>query len=97
MLISGAPPQISHAFYIIPSFLKFYRLLLSTCQSTIYLHSFTDSSIDVQYKHQPLDGENDAYKCEVTALRTEMKHYTEQVEKLSCEFKAVKREVEAAR
>ena len=64
------------------------------------MNSLTDSSCvspDVQCTLQ-LTGESDiAYKCEVNALRTEIRHCNEQVEKLSREFVEIKREIEAAR
>ena len=48
-------------------------------------------------KPNELDKDCTAKKCEVNALRAEMKHCTSQVEKLSREFGEMKKELEAAR
>ena len=50
----------------------------------------------LMYIHHPRD-QNTAYMLEAQALRSEMKHCTEQVEKLSREFNEIKKDIEAAR
>ena len=51
---------------------------------------FTDAFVLSPDVHHPQD-QNTAYMLEAQALRSEMKHCTEQVEKLSREFNEIKK------
>lgn len=57
---------------------------------------FTDAFVLSPDEHHTQD-QNTAYMLEAQALRSEMKHCTEQVEKLSREFNEIKKDIEAAR
>ena len=51
----------------------------------------------MQHPQDEVVDEDSAYRCEVKALRTEMKQCTKQVECLYKEFDEIKKEIEAAR